>query len=164
MKRIFALIIFLMSISFAYSQGYPKIETDSLGNKVVVMTIEQAQKLDNNTDLLVLFQKLDADLGSYDSMCVKVINEKDVVIASQTVQIESLKSSVKIKDEKVTELQKEVAQHLLKIGSLQSEIDNKNTEINLHKGQITKAKWKFAIGGGVGGLLIGLVLGIFATH
>lgn len=153
-----------MSISFAYSQGYPKIETDSLGNKVVVMTIEQAQKLDNNTDLLVLFQKLDADLGSYDSMCVKVINEKDVVIASQTVQIESLKSSVKIKDEKVTELQKEVAQHLLKIGSLQSEIDNKNTEINLHKGQITKAKWKFAIGGGVGGLLIGLVLGIFATH
>jgi hypothetical protein len=164
MKRIFALIIFLMSFSFAYSQGYPKIETDSLGNKVVVMTIEQAQKLDNNTDLLVLFQKLDADLGSYDSMCVKVINEKDVVIASQTVQIESLKSSVKIKDEKVTELQKEVAQHLLKIGSLQSEIDNKNTEINLHKGQITKAKWKFAIGGGVGGLLIGLVLGIFATH
>jgi peptidoglycan hydrolase CwlO-like protein len=164
MKRIFALIIFLMSFSFAYSQGYPKIETDSLGNKVVVMTIEQAQKLDNNTDLLVLFQKLDADLGSYDSMCVKVINEKDVVIASQTVQIESLKSSVKIKDEKVTELQKEVAQHLLKIGSLQSEIDNKNTEINLHKGQITKAKWNFAIGGGVGGLLIGLVLGIFATH
>lgn len=164
MKRIFALIIFLMSFSFAYSQGYPKIETDSLGNKVVVMTIEQAQKLDNNTDLLVLFQKLDADLGSYDSMCVKVINEKDVVIASQTVQIENLKNSVKIKDDKVIELQKEVAQHLLKIGSLQSEIDNKNTEINLHKGQITKAKWNFAIGGGVGGLLIGLVLGIFATH
>jgi peptidoglycan hydrolase CwlO-like protein len=164
MKRILALIVFLMSFTFSYSQEYPRIETDSLGNKIVLMTIEQAQKLDNNTDLLVMFEKLDSQLGSYDSMCLKVIGEKDLVIASQTVQIENLKNSIKIKDDKVVELQKEVAQHLLKIGSLQSEIDNKNTEINLHKGQITKAKWKFAIGGGVGGLLIGLVLGILATH
>jgi hypothetical protein len=71
-----------MILSFhTYGQiKYPRYEKDSTGKEVVVLTIEQAQQLDNNTDLLVLFEKVNQQIGSYDSMCIKVINQKDEVV------------------------------------------------------------------------------------
>ena len=89
---IFALIISL----FSYSQkiDYPKFDIDSLGQQVVVMTIEQAQALDNNSDLLLLFEKLNSQMADYDSVCVKVINDKDNVIVSQKMEISNLKKSL----------------------------------------------------------------------
>jgi len=57
-KFILTLMISLSSLlSFSQTIDYPRIETDSLGNKVVVMTIEQAQKIDNNFEILNLLTK-----------------------------------------------------------------------------------------------------------
>ena len=100
MKKFLTLIIGMILSLSAYSQysqtkiEYPRYEVDSLGQKVLVMTIEQAQSLDNSTDLLVLFQKLNAQMSDYDSVCVKVINDKDKVIASQKMEIAKLKESI----------------------------------------------------------------------
>lgn len=165
MKNLILLFAFVFSFGFANAQiEYPRLETDSLGQQIVVMTIKQAQSLDNNTDLLLMFEKLDSKLIDYDSLCLKVVNDKDIVIASQTVQISNLKNSVLVKDEKIRELQSKVADLELKIVKFQAEIDNKNKEIKLHKDQITSAKWKFGAGGGIIGVLVGVVIGILATH
>jgi glucan phosphorylase len=142
---------------------YPRFETDSLGQKVVVMTIEQAQKLDNDTDMLSLFEKLDSDISSYDSICVKVISEKDIVIAQQTVQINQLKSLVENKDDQIVNLQSQINDYKNKELGYIKEISNKNEEINLHLDKIRDQKIKMIVGGGLGGLtIIGLVIGIIS--
>lgn len=159
-KFILALIVILTVQLDAFSQtGYPKFETDSSGQQVVVLTIKQAQALDNNTDLLFLFEKLNSQISDYDSVCIKVISEKDKVIAFQDVQINTLKQSLVNKDNQISKLQEEVSIYLKMITSLNTEIANKDTLIKLHKDQVRKLKIRSAIGGTASGLaIIGLII------
>jgi len=166
MKRVIFLFTFILMSMSLLSQTieYPRYEVDSLGQKVVVMTIEQAQKLDNDTDLLALFEKLDSDLDDYDSLCVKVIAEKDVVIAQQTVQINQLKELNKNKDAQIDNLLSQINDYKNKEIGYIKEIANKNEEINLHLDKIREQKIKMIVGGGLGGLvIIGLVIAIIAN-
>lgn len=164
-KFILALIVLLIVQVEAFSQtGYPRFETDSLGQKVVLLTIEQAQALDNKTDLLVLLEKLNGQIGEYDSACIKVVNEKEAVIASQTIQINNLKESIVNRDNQLTVQQKNIDGLLVKIASYEKELSNNKTEIDLHIKQIRKSKWRYGIGGGIGGIIVGLVVSILVLH
>lgn len=158
-------ILFLtMSVS-AQVIDYPRFETDSLGQKVIVMTIEQAQALDNKTDLIPLFEKLNVQIGSVDSACIKVINEKDMVIASQEVQLNNQKSLIVVKDKEISNLQSQIIDYKNKELTYIKEIENKDKEIKLHLDKIHKQKVKMFIGGGIGGVaIIGLVLSLLLIH
>ena len=62
MKKIYTILMTLVFTTM-FSQltpeiKYPKFEVDSLGQKVIVMTIPQAMKLNNNSDLLEKFSSL----------------------------------------------------------------------------------------------------------
>ena len=163
MKKITLISLLLFSLT-AYSQiDYPRFSTDSLGQAIVMMTVEQAQSLDNNTDLLRLFEKLDTQLGEYDEACIRVIGQKDVVIASQDIQIKTLKESLLNKDEQIVKLQKGISLNEGKITSFETELKKKNEEIELHKGEIRRVKKNAILGGGISaigaiGLLIALIL------
>jgi uncharacterized protein (DUF3084 family) len=165
-KFILALIVLLTVQLNGFSQtGYPKFETDSLGQQVVVLTIEQAQALDNNTDLLLLFEKLNSQIGDYDSMCLKVVGEKDKVIATQTIQIGKLKESLLNKDEQIVNLQKTISKNEEKVTSLELTLKNKDEEISLHKNEIKRVKRKLVIGGLTGGAaIIGLIFMLISLH
>jgi uncharacterized protein (DUF3084 family) len=165
MKKFLAILIFLAFTLTSFAQiEYPRFETDSLGTKVVVMTIEQAQKLDNNSELLILFESLNAQIGEYDSVCVKVLNEKDQIINLQTIQISDLKKSLLTKDEKIANLQKSSDEKDTKIVNLNTIITNKDAEINLHLDEMRRVKTKYLIGGGLGGAILGFVLGAILVH
>ena len=163
-KFILALIVLLTVQINGFSQtDYPRFATDSLGQAIVMMTVEQAQSLDNNTDLLRLFEKLDTQLGDYDEACIQVISQKDVVIASQDIQIKTLKESLLNKDDQIVKLQKEVFLNEGKISSFEIELKKKNEEIELHKDEIKRVKTNAILGGGISavgliGLLIALIL------
>lgn len=156
------ILAFLMITLSSYSQiDYPRFETDSIGNKIVLLTIEQAQQLDNNTDLLVLFEKLNSDISSYDNICVRVVNEKDQVINEQTLQISKLKEALLNKDEQITNLQKTNDAQSRDIISLKKSLVNKDDEINLHLGEIKRVKTKSLIGGILGGSsIIALIIAL----
>ena len=101
------LFIILMTLTFAtmFSQvtqqiRYPRFEVDSLGQKVVVMTIPQAMKLNNNSNILTKFEQLEAEMQDYENMCIKVVNEKDEVIVKLNVVITKQDQQLIIKDEK----------------------------------------------------------------
>lgn len=162
MKKLLAILTFLIFSISAYSQiEYPRFETDSLGQKVVLMTIEQAQALDNNTDLLILFEKMNSNIVNYDSVCIKVINEKDEVINTQTVQISKLKEALLNKDEQIANLQKTIENRDKSILILEKTLVNKDAEINLHLGEIKRVKSKTLIGGLIGGTsIIGLIIAL----
>lgn len=170
MKKFLSLMIGLILSLSAFSQyskpiEYPKFETDSNGQQVIVMTIEQAQALDNSTDLLALMERANSQIGSYDSVCVKVINDKEQVIASQKLEIAKLKESLNNKDQQIKALQGEVAAYLKKILILEEQVANRQQVIDEKNLQIRKMKTKMVFGGIGGGVaIIGLVLGLLLVH
>ena len=171
MKNFLTLIIGMILSLSAYSQysqpkiDYPRFETDSLGQQVLVMTIEQAQNLDNGTDLLVLLEKKNTQMSQYDSVCVKVINDKEQVIASQKMEIAKLKESINNKDLQIKALQGEVASYLRKILILEDEVANRQQVIDEKTLQLRKMKTKMVVGGLGGGVaIIGLILGLLVIH
>ena len=170
MKKFLSLMVGLvlsLSVFSQYSKPieYPKFETDSNGQQVIVMTIEQAQALDNSTDLLALMERANSQIGQYDSVCVKVINDKEQVIASQKLEIAKLKESLNNKDQQIKALQGEVAAYLKKILILENEVANRQQVIDEKNLQIRKMKTKMVFGGIGGGVaIIGLVLGLLLVH
>lgn len=170
MKKFLTLIIGLVLSLTSFAQyskpiEYPKFEVDSNGQQVLVMTIEQAQALDNATDLLIMLEKLNTQMGDYDSVCVKVINDKDKVIASQKMEIAKLKESLNNKDSQIEALQGEIASYLRKIIILEAEVANRQKVIDEKNLQIRSLKTKMVFGGIGGGVaIIGLVLGLILVH
>jgi SMC interacting uncharacterized protein involved in chromosome segregation len=171
MKKFLSLIVGLVLSLSAYSQyspakiDYPKFETDSNGQQVLVMTIEQAQALDNSTDLLALLEKQSTQIGSYDSICIKVVNDKEQVIASQKMEIGKLKESINNKDLQIKALQGEVAAYLKKILILEEQVANRQQVIDEKNLQLRKMKTKMVVGGLGGGVaIIGLILGLLVIH
>jgi len=163
MKKFILSLILIFSIqSFAFSQtGYPRYEKDSLGNHVVVMTVEQAQILDNQTDLLYLFEQLNSQIVNYDSVCIKVIKEKDNVILEQTVAINKLKEIVSAKNDEVEILKKKLVVKDSIIINLDEQVLKTEEQLNISKKKIRELKTKMWIGGSGGGLaIIALVLAI----
>lgn len=162
-KFIILVILSILSIS-SYSQDlYPRYEKDSMGNTIVLMTIEQAQKLDNNSDLLLLFKEAGLEFNSYDSICIKAVNDKDAVISSQKIEIASLYLLLGVKDDKISTLNSEISEHITKSNIMQSQIDNRNSVIKENDKKIRKLKVKMAVTGiGGGAVIIGLLYTILS--
>jgi hypothetical protein len=138
---------------------YPKFEIDSLGQKVIVMTIPQAMKLNNNSDLLEKFEAQDIKMKEYETLCVKVISEKDDVIAKLNVTIGHQDGQLLVKDEKIKSLQGEILGWMERNKILEGQLANRQKVIDEKDKQLRRLKTKMFIGGGLGSLaLIGLVL------
>lgn len=163
-EKIFWLILIstlLLTIVCRGQIKYPRFSVDSLGQKIVELTVEQAQKLDNNSEVLILFQKLASEYRKSDSVCVKVINDKEKVITSQKVLIGNLNETVKTQNEMISTLQSEVNQHEEKAKILQLEVDNRQGVIKEKDKQIKKMKLKMIFGGGLGAAIItGLLIAV----
>lgn len=161
-KFIFVFLAVLALKSFSQT-GYPKFDIDSTGQKLVVLTVEQAQALDNNTDLLFMFEKLNNQLGKHDSICLKVVNEKEKVIASQTIQINNLKEALHNKDQQIIKLQAIITEFTRKSENFEQELKNKNEEIGLHKKEIRRVKRNYLIGG-IGGFILSIAFSILIAR
>jgi len=159
MKNLF-IILLLIITNYVYSQiDYPICHTDSLGEKVVTMTIQQARELDNKTDLLPLYEKMTTQIGQVDSSCIKTISEKDKVINNQDKILKDNDKLIRVKSQQVDNLQKQISIYKEIEETYKKEIENKNKEIDLHLGKIKNLKGKVFILSGVG-LITGLVAGL----
>ena len=157
MRKLLALIM-LMFTTLAFSQrkeiDYPRYEVDSLGQKVVVITVHQAMILDNNSDLLILLKKQVVEMNEYEDMCVKVINDKEVVISKMTIQISKLEKDLVVKDDKIKILQDEILALLAKLKLSDEQLTNRDDVIKTMNKQMSKLKTKMIIGGIGGGIII----------
>lgn len=157
MRKLLALIM-LMFTTLAFSQrkeiDYPRYEVDSLGQKVVVITVRQAMILDNNSDLLILLKKQVVEMNEYEDICVKVINDKEVVISKMTVQISKLEKDLVVKDDKIKILQDEILALVAKLKLSDEQLTNRDDVIKTMNKQMSKLKTKMIIGGIGGGIII----------
>jgi hypothetical protein len=155
MKNLLATVLLLLLPLFVTAQsGYPRIEVEPSGDTVVVMTLEQAQQLDNASDLLALFEKMDADIADYDYACIKVINEQGQVITSMSREILNLKEQCKVKDEKVDTLQSNIDAYMAKELLWKKEVENVNKIADEYKDELGRSKWRNIIGGSSAGIII----------
>jgi hypothetical protein len=138
---------------------YPIYEVDSLGQKVIVMTIPQAMKLNNNSDLLEKFEAQDIKIKEYETLCVKVISEKDEVISKLNLTVGKQDGQLLIKDEKIKSLQGEILEWMARNGILEKQLANRQQVIDEKDKQLRGLKTKMIISSGLGSLaIIGLVL------
>ena len=163
MKKIYTILMTLIFTTM-FSQvtpeiKYPKFEVDSLGQKVIVMTIPQAMKLNNNSDLLEKFEAQDIKIKEYETLCVRVISEKDEVIAKLNVTIGHQDGQLLVKDEKIKSLQGEILGWMERNKVLEAQLVNRQQVIDEKDKQLRRLKTKMVIGGTLGSLaLIGIIL------
>lgn len=166
MKKLFTILMTLISLTM-FSQvtqqiKYPRFEKDSLGQKVVIMTIPQAMKLNNNSNILGKFEELQAEMQDYENVCIKVVNEKDEVITKLNVVVTKQDQQLVIKDDKIKALQEEIIGWMQKNKVLETEVANRQKVIDEKNSQLSRLKTKMVVGG-IGGsvVIIGLVLAAF---
>ena len=168
MRKLFTILTMLVFTTM-FSQvtqeiKYPRFEKDSLGQKVIIMTIPQAMKLNNNSNILEKFEKLQAEMQDYENICIKVIDEKDKVIARLDVVITKQDGQLVAKDEKIKALQGEILSWMEKNNVLEKQLANRQEVIDEKDKQLSRLKTKMVVGG-IGGsvIIIGLVLSVLGV-
>ena len=74
MKKIFLMIFLIANWCLLSQNSYPKIFVDSSGQKLVIFTYQQAQKIDNNFELLMLLEKKGTECDSLNLGYLKIID------------------------------------------------------------------------------------------
>lgn len=163
MKKILFLLTFLISL-ISFSQTYPRIEKDSTGRKIVILTYEQAQKIDNAFELLSLLEKAGAECDSLTLSYVKVINklENQVILLESDVKL--YKNQVFDKDSQILNLQQRLNNCENNSKMCDDQIIIRDKQIVLLNEEIStlKTKRNIAYGAGVGGIILGILVVLFA--
>ncbi len=166
MKKFILTLILSISSMISFSQiEYPRIEKDSLGNKVLIMTIEQAQKLDNNTDLITLLGKESSKCDSLNKYYLRVIDQQGKQVSLLELDVRKLNDQLKDKDIQITNLQNQLSNKTKENLLCEQQKANNDTEKDLLKKEIKKQRNQKIIGfitGAVG--IIGGVLLVMSIH
>ena len=156
MKSLLLVFMLLLS-SLTFSQGYPKIELNDKGEKVVVFTLEQAQKIDNNLEIYELLKVSRIKCDSLNISYVKVIDEKNN-------QIVLLKNINKETEKQIIDKDKQINLLVEQSKNLQKNIDlcdkqkvNNQEQIDGLKEDLRKMKWKGLTSGFIGGVVLTLI-------
>lgn len=153
MKKILLLILLLINFSIYSQIKYPCYQIDSLGQTIVLLTIEQSQSLDSDLDLLVLFEQLNNQIINYDSVTVNIINQQEKIILEQTILIDMLKKQSLNKDEIIKNLQLTILTNEKMVNNLDEQVTNLQEQVLISKKEIKKTKTKMVIGGIISGLI-----------
>ena len=165
MKKILITMMLVLSSVLAFSQtDYPRIETDSLGKKFVVMTIEQAQKIDNNLEILQLMEKAQLECDSLNMSYIRVIDNQGKQISLLGLDIKHLKEQINSKDEQITNLQTRLSNSETTNKLCEEQKLNYEKQVDILKDEVRKQKTHKIIGfivggaGTLGGILLAVLL------
>lgn len=154
MKKLLIIPILLLSF-LSFSQDYPRIELNEKGQKVVVFTLEQAQKIDNDLEIYALLKVARIQCDSLNLSYVKVIDEqRNQIVILKSINEQDIKQLAD-KDKQIKNLTDQNANLDKNIKLCDEQKTNDQKEIDGLKKDIKKTKWK-SLGGG-------FVVGVVAT-
>lgn len=162
MKYLLTLLLFVTTF-ISFSQEYPRIEIDSTGKKLVVMTYEQAQKIDNAFELLTLLEKAGAECDSLTLSYVKVIDGLKHQVTLLEGDITLYKGQIIDKDNQISNLQQRLSNSETNVTTCEQQITTRDEQIGLLKKEIKtlKTKRNIAYGAGIVGVIGGILLVLF---
>jgi hypothetical protein len=133
---------------------------DTIG---VLLTVEQVQKLDNNSELLGLFEKLSIKCDSLDTYYIGVINKMNDKIAVLNVKISKQDEAIKKQDDMVKDVKNQLTNALLRLSLCEQQRSNDSIIIKGLKQDLNKSKWKNVAGWTTSGVVsaVAIFLGIF---
>jgi len=174
------ILILLLSFStiFSFSQApdqingtttgpFPSYFIDTSGHKAgVVLTIEQAQRVDNDYDLLELLEKQQLGCDTTIKTYQILVKHQDELVAALNLDVSQKDSLLRGKDALIEELKGQIKVYIhdaILCGTL---VDNKDEEIKMLKKQVFKLKVQKIVGfTGVavfGGVAVGL--GVYSIY
>lgn len=158
MKNLLLTLLLTITNFLAFGQDYPRIETDSTGKKIVIMTYEQAQKIDNTFELITLLEKAGAECDNLTLSYVKAIDTLNKQVRLLEIDINLYKGQVVDKNKQIDNLQQRLNNCEDNQAACDEQISKRNKQIDLLNEEITTLKVKRNVGWGVG--IGGVVLGI----
>lgn len=165
MKNIISIILITLFSTFAFTQNYPRIETDSTGLKLVVMTVEQAQKIDNAFELLQLLEKAGTECDSLNLSYVKVIDGLKKQVSLLEVDVNLYKGQITDKDKQLDNFNQRLSNCETSNQLCDQQISIRDEQIGLLSKEIKtlKTKRNIAYGAGIGGVVLGILLVILTN-
>lgn len=166
MKKFVITILTIFCISNSFSQtNYHKEDlpeyyiqgSDTIG---ILLTIEQVQKLDNNSELLKLYEKLSIKCDSLDTYYVGVINKMNDKIQILEFKISKQKEAIDKQDDMVKDLNQQLSNRITKLDYCEQQRSNDAKIIEGLKKDLRKAKWKNIAGWLTTGLTSTLAIGL----
>jgi hypothetical protein len=158
MKKIILIIMLLMcfvGLSQETTPRYYVVGKDTLG---VVISIADAQKLDNDGDILEIYKQLSGSYNKSGVQYITIINKMQQQIGVLTLEIGENEKIIINKDVIIRDLKNIISNYKVKEASFDKELVNKNIEIkNLNK-QIKKSFWQKLGGSTIALLVIGFLL------
>jgi predicted RNase H-like nuclease (RuvC/YqgF family) len=142
MKKILILLIILISSISVKSQDLPKYLIENGDTIGIVLSIEQAQKLNKDSELLTLFRQLNVDCDKLDISYVKVINSLDQKVALLEFNNRNLKSLNLKNDSLVKNLQEQVNTVTENKNLCDEQLGLKKEENEILKEQLKKEKFR----------------------
>lgn len=90
--RILLFLLLLLPLSTYSQKSYPYLYEDSIGDQFVILTFEQAQRLDNATEFSpILWKNHTSYYQLVDSLCEKKLESKNFQINTLKSNIDTLK-------------------------------------------------------------------------
>ena len=152
MKKLLIIPILLLSF-LSFSQDYPRIELNDKGQKVVVCTLEQAQKIDNDLEVYALLKVARIKCDSLNLSYVKVIDEqRNQIVLLKSINEQDVKQ-LSDKDKQIKNLEDQNTNLEKDVKLCDAQKINNQKEIDGLKDDIKKTKWK-SLGSG---FLVGVV-------
>ena len=160
MKKIILLISILISFISVKSQQYPSFYRSPHGDTLgIVFSIDQAQKIDNDYDLLNLYKQSNYKYEKLDSAYIIVVNGLNQQVAALRVKISTLEGINTLKDSAISNLKEQISKYKLDLSLADKQSIDKDLIINNYKKENRKLKTQkflgFTIGGGS---LIGIII------
>jgi chromosome segregation ATPase len=160
MKNLLLTLLLTITNFLTFAQDYPRIETDSTGKKIVIMTYEQAQKIDNTFELIKLLEKAGAECDNLTLSYVKVIDTLNKQVRLLETDINLYKGQVVDKNKQIDNLQERLSNCETNQSLCDEQISKRNKQIDLLNEEITTLKVKRNVGWGVGigGVFLGILI------
>ena len=148
--KLLLLSILFFICKFVMSQNYPILDVDSNGTSIVILTEPQAQKLDSMLselsvcdkykEIIELQNKESIIFTNSDSICKRMLDEKDSIIITKDSIISTKDSIIETNVNKVENLNKQIDNYKELVKLSDKEIENKDKIIGIKDEEI--GKWK----------------------
>ena len=153
MKKLLLSLILITISFFANSQSteLPQYLIEGGDTIGIIISVEQAQALDNDAELLALFKQLRMDCDNLDSYYLQVINSLDQKMGLLEIKNKELYNQSVEKMSLIENLNKQIENCEQNKDLCDDQISIKNEEVKTLKGEIRRQKIRkfISIGGNV---------------
>ena len=155
MKKIFTIIIFILICLSVKSQNiYPSYYVKNGDTLGIIISIKQAQKIDNDYDLLSLLKQSKTKQNELDSSYILVIDNYNKEVAELKLKISDIDSVNIDKNEQISNLKLQIDEYQKNQQLANQQLILKDDIIKEYKIQTLKLRIQKYIGFSVGGISI----------